>query len=541
MSIGKAVLRLVAGCALVASLAGHASTHAAELSVDPLSLATPVPDVWYRFDGQVLFESASRSWLLGPAVRAVALEPYRESPSGARTVYYFDKGRLELTHPERPPGDPSRVTSGLLVREMIAGQIQLGDATFIAVAPAQIPVAGDTVGNALAPTYAALQPLASVGENPQARRQPNRVGQPVTALVRADGQVVENAVADSTVAIGYYEERLGHNIPQVFWDWMNRQSISWQELAGLPLTEPFWIDTVVGGRQERVLIQAFERRVLTYTPANPEPWRVEANNAGQHYRAWRELSVPDDRSLLGLAGGVPLGEIIVSKAVAQGVDPYLFAALAAVASNFDPLAVKPGIGLGLFQVPIAVSQRSGVPFPLDPAVNAELAARELKRLASEQQDWHAALALYLQAAQIASGADQVLQKAQEYRAAFQSPPTLSERKTYRLIARGQAAYYDPGYTVAWWEGALRRHAGWGGAVPGWQLDPNGYYCVHPDFRPGQRLFLTANGVGLWCTIGDTVATHHVAQWRSRWAVELSWSAFEALRLDQRNSVSVWTP
>jgi hypothetical protein len=541
MAIGKAIVRLVAGCALVAGLAGHLSAGAAELSVDPLSLAMPVPDVWYRFDGQLMFEGVSRSWLLGPAVRAVALEPYRESPSGVRAVYYFDKGRLELTHPERPPGDPNRLTSGLLVREMIAGQIQVGDAAFIAAAPARVPVAGDTVGNALSPTYAALQPLASVGGDIQARRQPNRLSQPVTALLDAGGQVEKGAVADSRVTIGHYEETLGHNIPQVFWDWLNHQPISWRELAGLPLTEPYWIDTVVGGQRQRVLIQAFERRVLTYTPANPEPWRVEVNNAGQHYRSWRGLRVPGDRSLLGLAGGVPLGEVIVSKAVERGIDPCLFAALAAVASNFDPLAVKPGIGFGLFQVPAAVSQRSGVPFPLDPAINAELAARELRWLADEQGDWNTALALYLRAAQIAGGADQVLQKAQEYRAAFQNPPVFSEQRTYRLIARGQAAYYNAGYTIAWWEGALQRHAGWGGAVPGWQLDPNGYYCVHPDFRPGQRLFLTANGVGLWCTIGDTVAAHHVAQWRSRWAIELSWSAFKALRLDQRNSVSVWAP
>ncbi len=541
MPIGKAVARLVVSCLLAASLTGHQPVAAAELAIDPLSLAPPVPDLWYQFDGEILFEGVNRAWLLGPAVRAVALEPYREAPSGARVVYYFDKGRLELTHPERAPDDPARVTVGLLVREMISGQLQVGETTFLAVAPARVPVAGDTVGNALAPTYAALQSLASVGENVQARRQPNRVGQPVTAFLHADGRVEERAIADSMVTIGYYEETLGHNIPQVFWEWMNRQSIPWQRLTGLPLTEPYWIDTVVGGQRQRVLIQAFERRVLTYTPGNPPPWRVETSNAGLHYRAWRGLSVPDDRGLLGLASGVPLGEVIVGAAVEQGIDPYLFAALASIASTFDPLAVRPGAGVGLFQVPAAIVQRSGVPYPLDPAVNAALAGRELKRLATGHGDWSAALALYLQAAQLASGAEQVLQKAQEYRTAFQSPPAFGTPGTYRLIGRGQAAYYDPDYTVAWWEQTLQLHAGWGSAVPGWQFDPRGYYCVHPDFRPGQRLFLAANGVGLWCTVGDAVAASHVAQWRSRWAIELSWSAFKALKLDEHNSVSVWAP
>jgi hypothetical protein len=36
-----------------------------------------------------------------------------------------------------------------------------------------------------------------------------------------------------------------------------------------------------------VLIQCFQRRCLTYTPSNPDGWRVEAGNIGQHYYAWR--------------------------------------------------------------------------------------------------------------------------------------------------------------------------------------------------------------------------------------------------------------
>jgi hypothetical protein len=65
--------------------------------------------------------------------------------------------------------------------------------------------------------------------------------------------------------------------------------------------------------------------------------------------------------------------------------------------------------------------------------------------------------------------------------------------------------------------------------------------VHPDFRPGQRLQLTANGVTLWCTIGDMVNRAHVAQWRSKWAVELSWRTFTALGLDRNNRVEVRAP
>ena len=36
-----------------------------------------------------------------------------------------------------------------------------------------------------------------------------------------------------------------------------------------------------------MLIQAFERRVLTYTPGNPAAFQVEMGNIGQHYYDWR--------------------------------------------------------------------------------------------------------------------------------------------------------------------------------------------------------------------------------------------------------------
>jgi hypothetical protein len=46
----------------------------------------------------------------------------------------------------------------------------------------------------------------------------------------------------------------------------------------------------VDGRYKDVLVQCFERRCLTYTPTNPDGWKVEAGNVGQHYYAWRYQS-----------------------------------------------------------------------------------------------------------------------------------------------------------------------------------------------------------------------------------------------------------
>ena len=57
--------------------------------------------------------------------------------------------------------------------------------------------------------------------------------------------------------------------------------------VGLPITEPFWTKANVGGKARDVLMQAFERRLLTYTPANPDSFRVEMGNVGAAYARWR--------------------------------------------------------------------------------------------------------------------------------------------------------------------------------------------------------------------------------------------------------------
>ena len=45
--------------------------------------------------------------------------------------------------------------------------------------------------------------------------------------------------------------------------------------------------TTVVGIERNVLIQCLERRCLTYTPGNPDGWKVEFGNVGQHDYFWR--------------------------------------------------------------------------------------------------------------------------------------------------------------------------------------------------------------------------------------------------------------
>jgi hypothetical protein len=111
------------------------------------------------------------------------------------------------------------------------------------------------------------------------------------------------------LAFAHYEAGVGHNIPSIFWDFLNQQGpvvengavtqapliTPWFYASGLPISEPYWASVRVGGTVKDVLIQAFERRVLTYTPSNLDPFRVEMGNVGQHYYEWRYGSSAPDR------------------------------------------------------------------------------------------------------------------------------------------------------------------------------------------------------------------------------------------------------
>ncbi len=77
----------------------------------------------------------------------------------------------------------------------------------------------------------------------------------------------------------------------------------WLFAAGLPLSEAYWVRARVGGVDKDVLVQAFERRIITYTPSNPAGWQVEMGNVGLHYYAWRYQAIPASSSTVNSAGG----------------------------------------------------------------------------------------------------------------------------------------------------------------------------------------------------------------------------------------------
>jgi uncharacterized protein YvpB len=210
-------------------------------------------------------------------------------------VQYFDKGRLEVTDAAT---NPSLVSSGLLVRELSSGAIQLGDASYQFKASPDLPLAGDLIAANPNPTYQTLAAIASLNND---HPSPNRLGQIVTQTMSKSGQVGNLAVAPASVRLVQFEPNLKHNIPDVFWNFMqqrgtvwqndvyvaNQLVFDWQQTIGLPLTEAYWTTAIVAGQSRAVMVQAFERRLLTFTPTNPTPFKVEMGNVGAAYYQWR--------------------------------------------------------------------------------------------------------------------------------------------------------------------------------------------------------------------------------------------------------------
>lgn len=107
---------------------------------------------WARTDKPVADGQVSRTWIWGPGANTAPMtEEYADSPGGERTVQYFDKSRMEINNPDADPGSDWYVTNGLLVVEMMTGQMQIGDHEFVPHDPAQVNVAGDA-GDPATPT-----------------------------------------------------------------------------------------------------------------------------------------------------------------------------------------------------------------------------------------------------------------------------------------------------------------------------------------------------------------------------------------------------
>jgi hypothetical protein len=141
----------------------------------------------------------------------------------------------------------------------------------------------------------------TVGNHPAT----SAVGKSATATISRSGGVGDDPTKTiyPKINVAYYDATTKHNVPQAIWDFLNDQgpvynsatgkttnarlSDPWFYATGLPISEAYWAHVKVAGQMQDVLIQAFERRVVTYIPNGVPGFKVQMGNIGQHYYDWR--------------------------------------------------------------------------------------------------------------------------------------------------------------------------------------------------------------------------------------------------------------
>jgi hypothetical protein len=241
-------------------------------AVSPQATATSpqAPPMWrpIRFypvapPFQAYYDEVEGFRVMGRAISALG------SPTGVQSQY-FEKARLE-DHRATETRPEWQFLYGLLVDELAAVR-------------SLAPLGGDR-SNA---TYDTVSRAAAPA---------NRVPPPAGALTDAAPGAVA-ILPDGSAFIPFSADLAltpGHTVPGYFWEYINRLDLfpgGWLHDVGLPITEPFAavVDKgiVVDGAIVRVsdrpiTIQAFQRTILTYDPANPAEWRVERANVGTDY------------------------------------------------------------------------------------------------------------------------------------------------------------------------------------------------------------------------------------------------------------------
>ncbi len=254
-------------------------------------------NVWTRTDSAV-GSAFQRSYFWGPAPISTGLqEPYN---GGQRLVQYFDKSRMEVNNPGGDKSQNFYVTNGLLATELISGKQQTGDTSFKDRWPAAIPLASDP-DDGSAPTYYSFR-NALVNTT-------DKTSQNATATIDVNGKTGNDPskASDPNSKLAYYEKTTGHNIPAAFWTFLNQsgpvvdctpaacksgtvtQQLSnpWFYASGYPISEPYWAKVKIAGKAGTdVLIQAFQRRILTYVPSFDKAFQVQVGNIGAHYYEW---------------------------------------------------------------------------------------------------------------------------------------------------------------------------------------------------------------------------------------------------------------
>ncbi|MEI6046867.1 MAG: hypothetical protein WCS37_21170 [Chloroflexota bacterium] len=318
-------------------------------------------ELWSRTDDLVYTGAVSRSWVWGPKIlENTYKDKYRLNGTnyyGTRIFRQYDKGRMEIDL-RADPDSKWFIRGGTLVKEMVVGRIQVsedGETSALnpldLTTPAQIPVVGDPASTSNTPTYATFTNYSSI----TGYRSPDQRGQSVAKLINRAGDLVQYDSGDPKAVLENYESATGHNIPRAFVEYFNKRGLVLDEngnqvtenlfdpiyLFGYPITEPYWARVMVGGKSTLVMLQLFERRILSYTPTNAPEWQVEMGNVGQHYLAWRiqhELTFTGPPRI-SLEKFTSVLESYNSPVVPEATDLY---------NTLTTYSLDPGVALGFF-------------------------------------------------------------------------------------------------------------------------------------------------------------------------------------------------
>ena len=301
---------------MVPSSLGLSAVQAAPLQQDVPPDTAAFSQLWDRTDSLVATSRTQRSWFWGPQAFWTTREVYVDDPTGTgtRLVQYWDKSRMEINNPNGDKSNPFYITNGLLSVELISGRMQIGNDTFEDRKPAQVNIAGD-FDDPNAPTYASFATHANAGtDHPDA----NKMGQKTITTLARDGSIGNDPGKQNVpgIEVAYYDDVTKHNVPKAMWDFLNAVgpvkkgntvvnealATPWFYATGRPISDAYWAHIKINGRPADTLVQAFERRVLTYTPSNPAGFQVEMGNIGAHYRDWRYIGAGKMNSDFPLKG-----------------------------------------------------------------------------------------------------------------------------------------------------------------------------------------------------------------------------------------------
>jgi hypothetical protein len=197
----------------------------------------------------------------GPqANTGVMNEPYVDASGEQRQVQYFDKSRMEINNPNGDQNSIWYVTNGLLVKELITGTMAVGDNTSEQRSAAEVNATGDP-DDPNAPTYATFNGLLGAA--------PLAVNAPITQRLDRNAKVTDDpGLAGQNVTAVYLVKETNHNVANVFWDFMNRSGLVYENgqnvtaklfqdpffATGFPITEAYWTNVKINGTQRDVLL-----------------------------------------------------------------------------------------------------------------------------------------------------------------------------------------------------------------------------------------------------------------------------------------------